>query len=248
MNPRNHVKCPGAPHISLVQSPTTRRIALGCRPAPRASVSRVRRDFPVFSAPREGEVPSSRKPAPPKADPHGYSEMGVGGARWGASWRNRDLIIGEDLHRPRAPSSWPPLAPSRTPLQPPRGRREGQALASRHSAGCRLMEMDPVQIEAHPAAACADAANEAAGRQWAPWVPPQDTEQPLHRAPGSWACGAGASTQPPLPRAPGPGHPSPDTRRADPSRHASTLLAVSGAPPEWQRAGGRVAREFGSAA
>lgn len=37
------------------------------------------------------------------------------------------------------------------------------------------------------------------------------------------------------------------TRRADPSRYASNLLTGSRAPPKWQRAGGREAREFCSA-
>lgn len=124
---------------------------------------------------------------------------GEGDGRGGGfmeEFHKKDFTISENWHQSEAPlPTWHPLAPSRhsqTLPSPPRELWELRALSSHHSAGCRLMDT-AVRLRLITAAAMQPVKLPAPGVVgWVPQLHPRDTEQPLRRAPGSWASRAGA--------------------------------------------------------
>lgn len=99
MNPRNHAQCPGTPHFLWC-------IALGCQLAPRSSSAA---ELPPCSQPSRERSSKLQKASASGNIPMATRRCWVGEGRCGALGRNRDWIIGKNLHRPQMPLR---LAPS----------------------------------------------------------------------------------------------------------------------------------------
>lgn len=241
MNPRNHAQCPGTPHFLWC-------IALGCQLAPRSSSAA---ELPPCSQPSRERSSKLQKASASGNIPTATRRCWVGEGRCGALGRNRDWIIGKNLHRPQIPLR---LAPSCSFLDSSAA-SPGTEGGPRHSLSAillatggwrwtlresRLIQPQPVQRQ--------QTKPQGGSRAVAGRVPPQDTGQPLHVAPGGRACGAGASTQPPLPRAPGRLASAPPALEPCPGHHLTPgEWTLPAAPPTCSQAAGphRVAESGG---
>lgn len=231
MNPRNHAQCPGTPHFLWC-------IALGCQLAPRSSSAA---ELPPCSQPSRERSSKLQKASASGNIPTATRRCWVGEGRCGALGRNRDWIIGKNLHRPQIPLR---LAPSCSFLDSSAA-SPGTEGGPRHSLSAillatggwrwtlresRLIQPQPVQRQqtkpqggsragpspGHGAVtACGPRRPGLWGRCLHPASPAQSPGAPRQ-------CPASPGTLP---------WTSPDTRRVDPSRRASDLLTGSRAPP-----------------